>query len=46
MADAQPEITKKPKKRQVNGRKRDSKKKMKLSSHIMGEYCNFVRLKC
>ena len=34
-AYAHPEITKKPRKRQVNGRKRDSKKKLKLSSHVI-----------
>ena len=32
--------------RHINGRKRVSKKKMKLSSHRMGESCNCIRLKC
>ena len=45
-AHSHPEITKKPRKRQVNGKKRDSKKKMKLSSRIMGESSNCIRLKC
>ena len=48
MADVNthPEVTKKTKKRPTNGRKIENAKKMKLSSHLMGEACNCARLKC
>ena len=40
------EVTDNPRKRKRNGGKRENYKKMRLSSHAMGESCSCTRLQC
>lgn len=41
-----PVVTETPKKRKINGRKKDEQKKIRLSSHVTGEDCRCARFRC
>ena len=44
--DEHPNVTNNPRKRKINGKKRENDKKMRLSSHTTGDPCKCTRLQC